>query len=198
MILTEKPVVDYIVLPECSLPPSWAPGIAHKLAQHGVSLIAGLEYRINEQFGAEFLYLKQNTHATSTYGMYDSKGDISLTHQYYLVSGLASFIKGQKLEPYGGALLGAAVLEAQEPKLQSDKHETKFAFGFRGGLNYWVMSRVGLKLQVQYLLVPKGVGGDLYYDSKNNPENPAMYTSLSQFIAGGGLTIRLGRMPKHS
>jgi len=35
---------DYLVLPECSLPRAWFDWLANKLAQSGVSLIAGLEY----------------------------------------------------------------------------------------------------------------------------------------------------------
>jgi hypothetical protein len=44
-ILRENPVVDYVVFPECSIPPQWASTIARKLAEKRISLIAGLEYR---------------------------------------------------------------------------------------------------------------------------------------------------------
>jgi len=35
---------DYVVFPECSLPRRWAMSIAAKLAQQGISLVAGIEY----------------------------------------------------------------------------------------------------------------------------------------------------------
>ncbi|HCK4322566.1 TPA: hypothetical protein N0J77_000262 [Pseudomonas aeruginosa] len=35
---------DYVVFPECSLPRRWAMSVAAKLAQQGISLIAGIEY----------------------------------------------------------------------------------------------------------------------------------------------------------
>jgi len=38
----EKP--DYLILPECSLPPSWFLGIAIRLQRKGISLIGGVEY----------------------------------------------------------------------------------------------------------------------------------------------------------
>jgi hypothetical protein len=43
-ILDEHSRPDYIVLPELSLPRRWASGISRKVADRGISLIAGLEY----------------------------------------------------------------------------------------------------------------------------------------------------------
>ncbi|RXJ81036.1 RNA-directed DNA polymerase [Arcobacter sp. F2176] len=43
-ILKEKNKINYITFPECSIPRRWAFSIAYKLAQHGISLICGLEY----------------------------------------------------------------------------------------------------------------------------------------------------------
>lgn len=48
-ILRLTPSVDYVVFPECSVPRAWANGIAYKLAQRGVSFIAGLEYAVTSQ-----------------------------------------------------------------------------------------------------------------------------------------------------
>jgi hypothetical protein len=46
-ICRESPKPNYVVFPECSLPRQWASGIAHKLAQQRISLIAGLEYKVS-------------------------------------------------------------------------------------------------------------------------------------------------------
>lgn len=43
-ILRSKQRSDYVVFPECSLPRRWAMSIATKLAQQGISLVAGIEY----------------------------------------------------------------------------------------------------------------------------------------------------------
>jgi predicted amidohydrolase len=45
----QYPRPNYLVLPECSLPRGWSTAIASKLAQQGISLIAGLEYQITSR-----------------------------------------------------------------------------------------------------------------------------------------------------
>lgn len=43
-IISRRGGVDYLVLPELSIPANWFVPIAHKLAGRGISLIAGIEY----------------------------------------------------------------------------------------------------------------------------------------------------------
>jgi hypothetical protein len=43
-VLKEKKRPDYILFPECSLPRRWAISIAGRLANEGISMLAGLEY----------------------------------------------------------------------------------------------------------------------------------------------------------
>jgi len=42
-----SPRPDYLTFPECSLPSTWASTIARKLADRGISMLAGLEYRMS-------------------------------------------------------------------------------------------------------------------------------------------------------
>jgi len=156
---------------------------------------AGLEYRIKDQFGAELLYMVHKTQATADYESSSGgvKTDIKLSVRYVLAGGLMSFTKNQKLEPFGGVLAGASMIEATNALENTTKNETCFAWGLRGGLNYWITSNIGVKFQLQYVLVPKGVGGDLYFDSEHDPVAPDAYTSMSQFMVGGGLSFQFGK-----
>ena len=70
-MLQEVPKLHYVVFPECSIPFSWARGIAVKLADRGVSLIAGLEYRVTSKGVRNDAFLSLATqwpwHATSVF-----------------------------------------------------------------------------------------------------------------------------------
>lgn len=50
-ILREKERIDYIVMPELSIPYGWALRASRKLARTGISMIAGVEYRKDRKSG---------------------------------------------------------------------------------------------------------------------------------------------------
>jgi hypothetical protein len=70
-VLREGRGVHYLVFPECSLPFGWAKSIAVKLAERGISLIAGLEYRLTHLGVRNDAFLSLATawpwHATSVF-----------------------------------------------------------------------------------------------------------------------------------
>jgi len=99
---------------------------------------------------------------------------------------------GGKAEPYGGFMLGMAIIDTENPENNSSQSATKFAWGLRLGSNIWVSEKVGIKLQAQLLSVPQGAGGSLYFGTGGAGAGVSTYSTVLQFVLGGGLTFKLG------
>ena len=99
---------------------------------------------------------------------------------------------GSKAEPYGGFLLGMAIINADNPENETSSSATKFAWGARLGTNIWASDRMGIKLQMQLLSVPQGAGGGLYFGTGGAGAGITTYSTILQFALGGGLTFKLG------
>ena len=162
----------------------------------GFSWGGGLEYRFHPNFGVELMYLNRNTEAPSTfYTPGTESADIKLSAKYVLVSGVASFTRNQRLDPYAGFMMGTALLDATNPATQLNHKESKFAWGLRGGLNFWATSRIGIKFEAQFITVPKGAGGELYFGSPQvAPAYYSVYSDMSQLTVSGGLSFKLGKV----
>jgi hypothetical protein len=76
---------------------------------------------------------------------------------------MRSMKANQKVEPYGGFMLGMAIIDTKKPENDNSNSATKFAWGARLGTNIWASDRVGIKLQAQFISVPQGAGGTLYF-----------------------------------
>ena len=141
---------------------------------------AGLEFRLHDYYGLELLYQRLDTHAPIAYYPYYNTGiiddgvqnaTVDLGVNYIMVAGTRSMQRpGSKVEPYGGLMLGMAIINADATEKHIDGSETpissnatKFAWGARFGTNIWASDRVGLKLQAQFISVPQGAGGGLYF-----------------------------------
>src|SRR3954452_9073036 len=75
----------------------------------------GLEFRLHENYGLELMYLRQDTKAPIEY--YDNSTsvgdpikntDFDLAVNYIMVGGVRSVHTSEKVEPYGGFMLGIA------------------------------------------------------------------------------------------
>lgn len=163
---------------------------------------AGLEYRVHQYYGIELLYQRLDTHAPMEY--YDPNGGIGgngavknttfdLGVNYIMVGGARSFHANDKVEPYGGFMLGMAIIDAKNPEKGTSASATKFAWGLRLGTNIWTSGRVGIKLQTQLLSVPQGAGGALYFGTGGAGAGVSTYSTVLQFVLGGGLTFKLGQ-----
>ena len=153
----------------------------------------GLEFRLHDYYGLELLYQRLDTKVPMDYFDNGSKRtDIDLGINYIMVGGTRSLHpSGGKAEPYGGFLLGMAILDAESDALGS-ANATKFAWGLRLGTNIWASDRVGVKLQMQLLSVPQGAGGGLYFGTGGAGVGVTTYSTMLQFALGGGLTFKLG------
>ncbi len=160
---------------------------------------AGLEYRLHETYGLELMYLRQDTHAPVSYWDYYSpvpgskSTTLDLALNYILVGGVRSFKANSKVEPFGGLMLGMAIIDSHNPEDNISNSATKFAWGARLGTNIWASERVGIKLQAQFLSVTQGAGGGLYFGTGGAGAGISTYSSMLQFVLGGGLVFKLGR-----
>ena len=162
----------------------------------------GLEYRMHEYYGLELLYQRLDTHAPLEYYDYN-ENEVKHTNfdvgiNYIMVGGARSLRPpGSKAEPYGGFMLGMAIIDAKNPDNGYSDNATKFAWGLRLGTNVWASDRVGIKLQMQLLSIPQGAGGGLYFGTGGVSAGVSTYSTMLQFVLGGGLTFKLGGQQPH-
>ncbi len=163
----------------------------------------GLEFRLHDYYGLELLYQRLDTHAPVDYypfnGTRTKSANVDLGVNYIMIGGVRSMQRpGSKAEPFGGLMLGMAIINADDPETQSSSNATKFAWGARLGANIWASDRVGIKLQMQFLSVPQGAGGGLYFGTGGAGAGITTYSSIFQFVLGGGLVFKLGGNEHHT
>jgi hypothetical protein len=156
----------------------------------------GLEFGLHDYYGIELSYLRLDTKAPMTYYDYNDNDvkntSFDVAMNYIMVGGVKSVPTHEKAEPYGGLMLGMAIIDAKNPDKSTSHSATKFAWGARLGTNIWANEKVGIKLQAQILSVPQGVGGGLYFGTGGAGAGVSTYSSMLQFVLGGGLTFKLG------
>ena len=156
----------------------------------------GLEFRVADYYGIELIYQRLDTHTPLEY--YDineseiKNANFDLAINYLMVGGARSVKASEKLEPYGGFMLGMAFLDAKNTTNDVSHSATKFAAGARAGVNIWFSDRMGLKLQAQLITIPQGAGGSLYFGTGGAGAGVSTYSSMLQFTLGGGLAFKLG------
>jgi opacity protein-like surface antigen len=158
----------------------------------GLQWGAGLEFIIKDQISAELMYLHQDTQAPveSYYTVLNNKTyDLGVS---YALLGISRIMKKDKVEPYGGLLLGAAIFNNKNPSPGEETSKVKFALGFRLGATIWVSDRVGIKLQTQFLTSVQGIGGGFYFGTGGTGAGASTYSTITQFTLGGGLAFKLG------
>ena len=156
----------------------------------------GLEFKIHENYALELLYYRQDTEAPVTYFDYLSnqtkKANLDLANNYIMLGGARSMkLDNERIEPYGGLLLGMAIVDGSNPETNFSESRTKFAWGARLGMNIWMSDAVGIKLQAMMLSISQGSGGGLYFGTGGAGAGVSTYSSVFQFALGGGLTFRL-------
>lgn len=155
----------------------------------------GLEYMASQTKGIEIKYLRQDTKAPMKY--YDNgeqNTDFDLAINYVLLGG-TNYFKGvgNKVEPYGGLELGMAIFNIENPDNNENRSSTKFAWGIKLGTNIWVSEKVGLKLQADLLSAVQSAGGGFYFGTGGAGAGVSTYSTMYQWVLGGGLTFKLGK-----
>ncbi|HTQ65548.1 MAG TPA: hypothetical protein VMI12_12175 [Puia sp.] len=157
---------------------------------------AGLEIRVKEYYGAELMYFRQDTKAPVQYYDYNlnraRNSTFDMGINWIMIGGARSLRASEKVEPYGGLMLGAAIIDAKNEDNQNSNSVTKFAWGLRLGTNIWASEVVGLKLQAMLLSAVQGAGGSLYFGTGGAGAGVSTYSTMLQFVIGGGLTFKFG------
>lgn len=154
----------------------------------------GLEFMVDQTKGVELKYLRRDAIAPMEYykdGAVRNK-QFELAMNYILLGGSNYFKTGGKVEPYAGAAIGMNILTIKNADV-SDNTVTKFAWGLKLGTNIWATDKVGLKLQADLLSVVQSAGGSFYFGTGGSGAGISAYSTVYQWVLGGGLTFKLGQ-----
>ena len=156
----------------------------------------GLEFMANPSYGVELLYMNHAADAPTTFksgiGNAERRETFDLSLNYAMVSFNRYQAASDKVEGYGGLMLGALFSSLDVPSTGNSSSRTSFAWGAKLGTNIWASPKVGIKLQALFIGATSATGGD-YYFSYYGPVYLTTYSSLYQFSLGGGLVFKLGK-----
>jgi len=159
----------------------------------------GLEFNLHDYYSIELIYNRLDTHAPVDYWDYNDiinhnkHANLDVGVNYIMIGGVRYMHPNAKVDPYGGFMLGMAIIDTKNPETNISNSATKFAWGARFGTNIWASDRVGIKLQAQFLSVPQGAGGTLYFGTGGAGAGVSTYSTVLQFVLGGGLVFKLGK-----
>jgi len=152
----------------------------------------GVEMRVREDMGAELIYFRQDTEAPVRYYRDgDQNRTIDLGVNYVMVAGNRYLKPGEKVEPYGGLMLGMAIFSNKNPRGTEETSAVKFAWGARLGTNIWFSEKAGLKLQAEVLSAVQSLGGGIYFGTGGAGAGVSSYSTLYQFKLGGGIVFKV-------
>jgi hypothetical protein len=154
---------------------------------------AGLEYMIQGANGVELLYLRQDTEAPTTYYQAgEVKRDLDVAINWIMLSfNRYQKFDNEKIEGYGGLGLGAAIFDVTHPDGRSD-NATKFGWALKLGVNIFASEKFGIKLQTGLQSAVQSVGGSIYFGTGGAGAGASSYSSMLQFVLGGGIVVPLG------
>ena len=158
----------------------------------------GAEFMVRPDYGIELVYLHQSTEAPTSYqtgtGVLVKNTTFDVNIDYIMLGGARYMQKpGSKVEPYGGLYIGVGILNVDNPDNGNASSATKFAWGARLGCNVWASDRFGIKLQAALFSIAQGAGGGLYFGTGGVGAGVSTYSSMYQFVLGGGIAIKMGQ-----
>lgn len=157
---------------------------------------AGFEYRLPNGKGIELQYLRQDTEAPMVYqdggilGGQLQRTTFDLGANWIMVNGTNYFEVNDKVEPYFGAGLGMVISNIANPDNGNSQSFTKFAWAIRGGSNFWLAEKVGIKLQASLMSAVQGAGGGIYFGTGGVGTGVSTYSTIFQFGFESGLVFR--------
>lgn len=162
----------------------------------GLQWGGGIEYNVRPEYGVELLYLRQSTNAPTTYAtsvITSGQTDFDLGLNYIMLAGSRrAFSSNEKLEGYGGLMLGMLIADLKDPDSGRTASATKFSWGLRLGAIAWASEAVGIKLQAQLLSAVQSAGGGFYFGTGGAGAGVSTYSTIYQFSLGGGLVFKVG------
>jgi hypothetical protein len=153
----------------------------------------GLEFQVRRDLGIELSYLRMDTKAPITYFQNGVKfAEFDLGVNYIMLGGNRYFRKsGSKVEGFGGLQLGVNIFGLDNPTNGKSSDKTFFAWGLKGGMNYWASEKVAIKIQAGLLSAVQSVGGGFYFGTGGSGAGLASYSTIYQFTIGGGIVVKI-------
>ncbi|MBO9201718.1 MULTISPECIES: hypothetical protein [Niastella] len=156
----------------------------------------GLEFKVHDEYGLELLYQRHDTKAVVHYydlaSVGDKGGDVDLGINWIMAGANRYLTEKRSLEPFAGLMLGVAIIDAKNPDNGNKQSATKFAWGFRLGTNVLVSERIGFRFHAQIQSATQAAGGGLYFGTGGAGVGVSTYSSMTQFVLGGGVFVRFG------
>ncbi len=119
---------------------------------------AGIEYQLpNTTRAFELQYLRRDTSVPTVYqnggifGGVVQRTEFDLAANWIMLNGTNYFPVSEKVEPFVGAELGMVIFNIENPDNGNSDGGTKFAWGIRGGSNFRLPEKVGIRVQASLL-----------------------------------------------
>jgi opacity protein-like surface antigen len=159
----------------------------------GLTWGVGAEFMVQPELGVEVSYYRMDTKAPTNYANpLPKSATFNVDLNWIMLGGTKYFGSNPKVEPYAGLMLGAGIVNANNPDNGFSQNHSAFAWGFKGGVNVWASERVGIKLQTNLMSMVQAVGGGLFFGTGGASVGVSAFSTLLQFSLGGGLAIKLG------
>ncbi|MDF2190637.1 hypothetical protein [Paraflavitalea sp. CAU 1676] len=150
----------------------------------------GAEYLLQQGYGLELSYYRQDTEAPMTYYLNGTKfTNFDVGVSWIFLGGNRYAQLGGPVQPYGGGMLGIAIFDVKNPDNNTSGNATKFAWGIKGGALFNASPKMGIKIQVHIMSAAQGAGGSLYFGTGGAGAGVATYSSILQFGISGGLAL---------
>lgn len=158
----------------------------------------GIEYILKSNYGLELMYMREDTEVSVAYSPGEGLGDSSSVPE---VSFNCVFVSGNgytevgdsRVEPFGSVLLGIAIMNKKNNPHGSGSSMTRFAYGFRAGVNIVANDLIGFKIMGQLISVTNAFDSEFYLGNAGSEYSLKPEASMLQFSALGGITFRLGK-----
>ncbi len=159
----------------------------------GLTWGVGAEFMVQPELGVEVSYYRMDTKAPTNYANpLPKSATFTLDLNWIMLGGTKYFGANPKVEPYGGFMLGAGIVNASNPDNGFTQNHSAFAWGMKGGVNVWASEKVGIKLQTNLMSMVQAVGGGLFFGTGGASVGVSTFSTLLQFSLGGGLVVKLG------
>ncbi|WP_443937405.1 outer membrane beta-barrel protein [Pedobacter sp. MW01-1-1] len=157
----------------------------------------GLEYVLPQKVGVELSYTRQDTKAPTTYadgtifGLGVQTREFDVAFNYVMLGVTKYFPVNPTVEPYFGMQGGVAIVDVSNPVNANGGSVSRFGWAIKGGSNFWVAPKVGIKLQAGLNSVTQAAGGGLYFGTGGVGTGVSTYSTIYQFALGAGLVFKI-------
>jgi len=157
----------------------------------------GFEYIIKQTYGIELMYNRQNTDFKVNY---TTNNDTNANKTFgvdvnYILLGGNKYIplQAKTVKPFGGLMIGLAILSNNDPLPGAETSSTKFAWEGRIGSDFMFSPNVGLRIQGTVQSAVQSIDGGLYLGTGGLGAGLNSESSMYQFGLGGSLIIQFGQ-----